>query len=98
MPDDELERALPSRQAIVEVTLRDGRVLSHHTKDVRGTAQNPMTREEVGEKAFDLCAPTLGKKRARDLVDTVWRIELVMALAQGLIRGSGRSSTADSCK
>ena len=77
VPDDELERALPSRQAIVEVTLRDGRVLSHHTKDVRGTAQNPMTREEVGEKAFDLCAPTIGKTRARDLVATVWRIDEV---------------------
>lgn len=77
VPDEELERALPSRQAIVEVTLHDGRVLRHHTKDVRGTSQNPMTREEVGEKAFDLFAPTLGPKRARELVDTVWRIEAV---------------------
>jgi 2-methylcitrate dehydratase PrpD len=75
--DDDLERALPSRQAIVEVTLRDGRVLRHHTKEVRGTSANPMTREEVGEKAFDLCAPVLGKKRARELVEAVWRIEKV---------------------
>jgi 2-methylcitrate dehydratase PrpD len=75
--DDDLERALPSRQAIVEVTLRDGRVLRHHTKEVRGTSQNPMTREEVGEKAFGLCAPVLGKKRAHELVEAVWRIEKV---------------------
>lgn len=75
--DDDLERALPSRQAIVEVTLRDGRVLRHHTKEVRGTSQNPMTREEVGEKAFALCAPVLGKKRAHELVEAVWRIEKV---------------------
>ena len=47
------------------------------SKDVRGTAQNPMTREEVDEKAFNLLAPTLGKKRARELVDTVWNFERV---------------------
>jgi 2-methylcitrate dehydratase PrpD len=75
--DDDLERALPSRQAIVEVTLRDGRVLHHHTKEVRGTSQNPMTREEVSEKAFGLCAPVLGTKRAHDLVEAVWGIETV---------------------
>jgi hypothetical protein len=44
---------------------------------VRGTAQNPMTGEEVDEKAFNLLAPTLGKKRARELVDTVWNFERV---------------------
>ena len=75
--DDELQRALPSRQGIVEVTLRDGRVLRHHTKEVRGTSGNPMTREEVGDKAYDLCAPILGKKRARELVETMWAIEKV---------------------
>jgi 2-methylcitrate dehydratase PrpD len=75
--DDDLERALPSRQAIVELTLRDGRVLRHHTKEVRGTSANPMTREEVGEKAYDLCAPILGKERAHGLVEAAWRIEAV---------------------
>jgi 2-methylcitrate dehydratase PrpD len=73
--DDGLERALPSRQAIVEVTLRNGRVLRHHTKEVRGTSQNPMTREEVGEKAFGLCAPVLDPKQSsgcpRSTIDCV---------------------------
>ena len=66
----ELERA-PTRQAIVELKTRDGRVLKHHTLAVRGTAANPMTRTEVEEKCYDLMAPVLGKKRARSLVDTV---------------------------
>jgi 2-methylcitrate dehydratase PrpD len=78
--DDELERLMPSRQAIVEVTLRDGRVLRHRTEHVRGTSANPMTRDEVGEKAFDLCAPILGIQRAKDLVNTVWKIETVANL------------------
>ncbi len=76
-PDEELTRALPSRQGIVEVRLKDGRELRHHTKAVRGTAQNPMTRAEVDEKAYHLLAPILGPKRSRALCDTVWTIERI---------------------
>ena len=73
--DEELTRALPSRQGIVELRLANGSELKHHTKAVRGTAQNPMTREEVDEKAWHLMAPILGKARARKLCDAVWNIE-----------------------
>jgi 2-methylcitrate dehydratase PrpD len=73
--DEELTRALPSRQGIVELRLRNGREVRHHTKAVRGTAQNPMTRAEVDEKAWHLMAPILGKARARKLCDAVWGIE-----------------------
>ena len=75
--DPELERALPSRQAIVDITLKDGRTLHSHTRNVRGTVDNPMTREEVGQKAFDLCAPVVGNDRARRLVEQVWNLEQV---------------------
>jgi len=73
--DEELTRALPSRQGIIELRLKTGRELRHHTKAVRGTAQNPMTRAEVDEKAWHLMAPILGKARARKLCDAVWHIE-----------------------
>ncbi len=73
--DDELTRVIPSRQGIVELRLRNGRELRHHTKAVRGTAQNPMARAEVDEKAYHLMAPILGKARARKLCDAVWGIE-----------------------
>ena len=75
--DEALTRALPSRQGIVELKLKDGRTLTHHTKAVRGTAQNPMTRAEVDEKAWHLMAPILGKARARKLCDAVWSIEKI---------------------
>jgi 2-methylcitrate dehydratase PrpD len=75
--DDELQRALPVRQGIVELTLRDGRVLRHHTKQVRGTAENPMTRDEVSEKCYGLFAPVLGPKPAGHLIETIWGIERV---------------------
>jgi 2-methylcitrate dehydratase PrpD len=73
--DDELTRRMPSRQGIVEVALKDGRTLRHHTEAVRGTAQNPMTREEVEEKCFHLLAPVTGKGRARALCRAVWQLE-----------------------
>ena len=73
--DDELTRLIPSRQGIVELKLKDGRELRHHTKAVRGTAQNPMTRAEVDEKAYHLMAPILGKARARKLCDAVWSVD-----------------------
>jgi 2-methylcitrate dehydratase PrpD len=78
--DEELTRVLPSRQGIVELRLKDGRALRHHTKAVRGTAQNPMTRAEVDEKAYHLMAPILGKPRARRLCDTVWALEKVSSM------------------
>jgi 2-methylcitrate dehydratase PrpD len=73
--DDALSQAMPSRQGIVELRLRGGSVLTHHTKAVRGTSDNPMTRDEVDFKSYDLLAPVLGKERARTLCDTVWNLE-----------------------
>lgn len=73
--DDELTRALPARQGIVELKLKDGRELRNHVKAVRGTTHNPMTRAEVDEKCFHLMAPILGKARARRLCDAVWALE-----------------------
>jgi 2-methylcitrate dehydratase PrpD len=78
--DDALTQAMPSRQGIVEMTLRGGRQLRHHVTAVRGTAQNPMTRAEVDEKGFHLLAPILGKRRARLLCNTVWDFEKVKDL------------------
>ena len=78
--DDALSAAMPSRQGIVEISLRDGRILKHHTKAVRGTAENPMARAEVGEKSFDLMAPVIGRIRARNLCDAVWKLDTVRDL------------------
>ena len=63
------------RQAIVEVWLRDGRRVAHHTQAVKGTSANPMTRAEVDEKCVDLLAPVLGGRKTRTLIDAVWNLE-----------------------
>jgi hypothetical protein len=59
----------------VELVMKDGRILRHHTAAVRGTAENPMTRAEVDVKSYDLIAPVIGKARARRLCDAVWNLE-----------------------
>ena len=68
---------MPAKHGIVELTLRDGRTLYHHTKAVRGTTENPMHRGDVDDKCFSLMAPVLGTKRARELIDTIWELERV---------------------
>jgi 2-methylcitrate dehydratase PrpD len=75
--DDALTRAMPSRQGIIELKLKNGRMLRKHVKAVLGTAQNPMTREQVDEKCFHLMAPILGKARSRRLCDAVWGLEKI---------------------
>ena len=76
-PDEELERLMPRRQAIVEVTLTDGSRLREHVDSVRGTAHNPMTREEVIAKARDLVTPVLGAEKGTGLIQQVLALETV---------------------
>jgi 2-methylcitrate dehydratase PrpD len=73
--DAELERQLPARVAIVEVALVDGTRLTETVKAVRGTAENPMPREEVIAKCRDLMTPVLGADRCSKLIDTTLNIE-----------------------
>jgi 2-methylcitrate dehydratase PrpD len=73
--DEALTRVMPRRQGIVEIRLKDGRTFRHHTRAVRGTPANPMTRAEVEQKSRDLMAPVIGAARARRLCEAVWNIE-----------------------
>ena len=95
VPSAELTRAEPSRQAIVEMTLADGGTLRHHTRAVRGTTTNPMTRDDVAAKALDLMSPMMGE-RARELIDLVWDLDRqpsLASLAALLQCGAGAPST-----
>jgi 2-methylcitrate dehydratase PrpD len=77
VPDEDLERLYPRREAIVEVTLTDGTRLSERVAAVRGTADNPMTRDEVVAKARDLMTPIVGAANAGNLISTVLTLETV---------------------
>ncbi|MDP1538095.1 MAG: MmgE/PrpD family protein [Burkholderiales bacterium] len=75
--DDALTAAMPSRQGIIELKLKNGRMLRKHVKAVLGTAQNPMSRAQVDEKCYHLMAPVLGASRSRKLCDAVWSLEKI---------------------
>src|SRR6202007_871669 len=67
--DPRIDARRTRREAIVELTLTDGTQLSEWVRDVRGTAENTMTRDEVGDKARDLITPVLGAANASPLID-----------------------------
>jgi 2-methylcitrate dehydratase PrpD len=77
IPDQELERLMPLRVAIVNVTLTDGSRLTQRVDNVRGTPENPMTRDEIVAKAQDLIAPILGTANCSSLIEKVFLLETV---------------------
>jgi len=82
VPDEELQRRLPRREAIVEVTLTDGTHLTERVEAVRGTAENPMTRDEVVAKCRDLIAPVLGEATCANLIQKLLGLENVKDIRQ----------------
>jgi 2-methylcitrate dehydratase PrpD len=74
-PDDELERLMPLRVAIVEVNLADGAHFTQRVDSVRGTPENPMSHEEVTAKARDLIVPILGAAKSSNLIERIFHLE-----------------------
>jgi 2-methylcitrate dehydratase PrpD len=77
VPDAELEKLMPQRTAVVEVTLTSGKTVSARVGTVRGTAANPMTKEEIVAKARDLIVPVLGAGTFDKLVARIFELESV---------------------
>ena len=75
IPDAELERLMPLRVAILELTLSDGTQLRQRVDNVRGTPENPMTRDEVLAKSRDLITPVLGERKCSELIGKVMSLE-----------------------
>jgi 2-methylcitrate dehydratase PrpD len=80
--DEELERLMPRREAIVDVILDDGKQLSERVGNVRGTAENPMNRDDIVAKARDLMAPVLGNATCQTLIDRIMAIESVKSVVE----------------
>jgi len=77
IPDEELERLMPLRIAIVKIDLTDGSRLTQRVANVRGTPENAMTRDEIVAKATDLIAPILGNANCSSLIERVFHLETV---------------------
>lgn len=57
------------------MTLKNGQHYNQRVDAVLGSAQNPMSRDQVAEKCRDLMAPELGAAQTDKLIDSVFQIE-----------------------
>ncbi len=64
-------------RCVMEVRLKDGRVLNHQTMAAKGSSENPLTPAEETEKALDLVVPILGAKRSKALLDALWNFDRI---------------------
>jgi len=77
LADPRIDARRPRREAIVELTLADGTQLNEWVRDVRGTAENPMSRDEVVAKARALITPVLGAAACSVLIGKLLSLETV---------------------
>jgi len=63
------------RSARVEVTLQDGRTVSHFTRHPPGTKENPLDTAGVNAKVRDLMAPVLGRERTEAVIERINSLE-----------------------
>jgi 2-methylcitrate dehydratase PrpD len=62
-------------RAVITVTLKDGRELTHQTMAAKGMFENPLTPDEENEKALELIVPVLGMKKAGALIEALWKFD-----------------------
>ena len=62
-------------RCVMEVRLKDGRVLHHQTMAAKGSFENPLTPAEENEKARDLIVPVLGARKADALLAALWKFD-----------------------
>ncbi|MDP2603283.1 MAG: MmgE/PrpD family protein [Deltaproteobacteria bacterium] len=69
--DPKLMDPAAPRSGLVEVTLRDGRSVSHFTRHAPGTKENPMDTQSVNAKARLLMEPALGAEQTEGVIRRV---------------------------
>jgi len=62
-------------RCVMEVHLKNGKVIHGQTMAAKGSFENPLTISEETEKAMDLIAPILGKQRSMDLINQLLHID-----------------------
>lgn len=76
-PHQEFAHLERQRPATVRIHTSDGGVLEEHCPAVKGTADNPMSRQEIEDKARDLVGSVYGGPRGSEVVDAIMGVELL---------------------
>src|SRR5207248_271087 len=90
MGDPKLNDPAAPRSGRVEVTLRDGKTVTHFTRFPPGTKENPVDTEKMNAKARDLMAPVLGARKTEAVIQQVNGLETladVRDLVRALVAG-----------
>ena len=88
--DPKLNDPAAPRSGLVEVTLREGKTVTHFTRFPPGTKQNPVDTERMNAKARDLMTPILGANKTEAVIEQVNRLETlpdVRELIRSLVTG-----------
>lgn len=77
-PDEELSAIYPAKMAShVFIKLRSGATYDSRVIDAKGTAENPLTSEELEDKFRKLAIVVLPEARIEELIDVVRNLEAV---------------------
>jgi len=80
--DRELMDPTAPRSGRVDVTLRDGRTVSHFTRYAPGTKENPLDTAGVVAKARNLMSPVIGASRTNEVIDRVNGLEQLRSVRE----------------
>jgi 2-methylcitrate dehydratase PrpD len=62
-------------EAIVSISLNDGRILRHHVEHAVGSAQRPMSDTDIERKFSELGEPYLPADRIGEVIDACWNLD-----------------------
>jgi 2-methylcitrate dehydratase PrpD len=69
-------------RSIIEIELKDGRVLSELAEIARGTPERPLTRTELYEKFRDCTSFTLSETTANRVFDMLGAVDTISSIEQ----------------
>jgi 2-methylcitrate dehydratase PrpD len=80
------------RSGRVDVTLRDGRTVSHFTRHAPGTKENPLDTAGVVVKARNLMSPVIGASRTNEVIDRINALEQLRSVRElaNLLAGNSK--------
>jgi len=80
------------RSGRVDVTLRDGRTVSHFTRHAPGTKENPLDTAGVVAKARNLMSPVIGASRTNEVIDRINALEQLRSVRElaNLLAGNSK--------
>ena len=88
---EEIEsRGFERIRSLIEVRLRDGRVLTKEAHTSRGTPERPMTGDELADKFRECSQDIIPPRNVDSLLDMAWQLEDVSDIKAftGLLQGN----------